>query len=74
MKKAKLNFKGLENAEVLSREEMKNVLGGGGYSPALIGCGIKCTTDSDCNTRFSPCRVCAPLNPNYNTCYTAPLD
>ncbi|MGN6266345.1 MAG: hypothetical protein ACTHM5_11760 [Ginsengibacter sp.] len=46
MKKLKLDFQHIEGFEVLTRSQLKKILGGDGGSG---GCSLSaCTTDSDC--------------------------
>ncbi|MGC4233871.1 MAG: hypothetical protein QM594_12910 [Niabella sp.] len=51
MKKLKLNLQNIEGAEILSREQLKMVIGGNGGS----GDPTECETDADCETLTRPC-------------------
>ncbi len=47
MKKLKLNLQQFEGAEVLTRSQLKQIMGGDGGSGGELCLG--CTTDSDCS-------------------------
>ncbi|MGJ7033830.1 hypothetical protein GGU45_004348 [Niabella hirudinis] len=46
MKKLKLNFQNIEGAQVLTRDQLKNVLGGSGWGGSGGGCFFTSNCDS----------------------------
>ncbi len=62
MKKLKLNLQNFEGAEVLTRMQLKNVMGGsGGESGSGPNCTDKCSSDSDCSGGDNSCKKCTAL-------------
>ena len=70
MKKLKLNLQQFPGAEVLTRSQLKNVLGGTNIPLTQGGCLSKgCSSDSDCGGN---CPKCVNVNPTYgNICATS---
>jgi len=68
MKKLKLEELNLGNAEVLSREELKKVLGGGSGAGSGGSCTVRCDQSSSDGTSVSDCsrttvsKVCSDLS------------
>ena len=72
MKKLKLNELNLGNAEVLTREELKKVLGGMGSGSGGTNCTDSCETDSDCNGGSeNSCNKCSQSSIMYHKCVTS---
>lgn len=59
MKRLKLNFGNLQSAELLSREQLKNVLGGSKLVGSTADCSGECTTNESCGPH-NECRVDGP--------------
>ena len=55
MKKLKINSTAFAGAEVLSRKELKNVMGGLYDNGGSGKCDDECTSDSDCGTTYPKC-------------------
>ena len=79
MKKLKLSLQNIEGVEVLTRAQLKMVMGGSGDG----GSGKECTTDSDCGKKTITSPPCASVeypievdghcvqtnNQNYHKCF-----
>lgn len=59
MKKLKLNIEKLEGAEMLTRDQLKNVMGGMvPYTFIQPDCGTVCTSDQNCKGAQGGCTTC----------------
>ena len=58
MKKIKLNLQHLENAEVLTRSQLKNVLGGSLTPFTATNCGVSCAGDLGNSCDNPDCSKC----------------
>mgnify|MGYP007126786772 FL=1 len=61
MKKLKLRLQNIEGAEVLSREQLKKVMGGDFGGSGGPNCTSSCTSDSDCSGGDNSCKKCIAL-------------
>lgn len=65
MKKLKLNLANMPGAEVLSREQLRTIMGGdvgsGATGSGDCGTGTSCSTDSDCPDREGWSKKCPAL-------------
>ena len=69
MKKLKLSLQNIEGAEVLSREQLKKVMGGEGGS-GDDGGWPTCHTDMDCGTKQARCVESGNIVTSNGRCYS----
>ena len=55
MKKLKLSLQNMEGVEVLTRAQLKNVMGGSGIPESTTAGGIGCKSDAYCGTGYKCC-------------------
>lgn len=71
MKKLSLNALAFQKGEVLTRSQLKKVLGGTGSDEGSDDdCpDNECDTDADCGDKFCTASPCRPGDPNSNKSY-----